>query len=84
MSFGFPVAETSNLTSRTFDDDVDTQRWRVAARILREVGRNSTALLRYSYNEQSSASRSRGTSSDFANHLLTVGFRYRFEPIKVW
>ena len=65
-------------------DDVDTQRWGVSARLDRVLGRNATASLSYSYNEQSSKSRSRGSRSDFGDHLVTVGFQYNFDPIRAW
>ncbi len=88
FTFDFPdngeVAETSNLTSVLINEDVDTQRWGIAARLSRVLGRNANASLGYSYNEQSSKSRTRGSSSDFGNHRVSVGFQYNFDPIRVW
>ena len=66
------------------NEDVDTQRWGIAARLSRVVGRNGNASLSYTYNKQSSKSRTRGSGSDFGNHRVSVGFQYNFDPIRVW
>ena len=84
FTFGFSVAETSNLTSVLVNEDVDTQRWGIAARLSRVVGRNGNASLSYTYNKQSSKSRTRGSGSDFGNHRVSVGFQYNFDPIRAW
>ena len=81
---GFRVAKSLKLTSVLINDDVDTQRWGITALLTRVVSRNADSFLRYSYNEQSSKTRTRGSGTDFGDHLVTVGFQYNFDPIRVW
>jgi len=77
-------AETVSLTARLSDRALDTKRWGVSVRMARRLSKHLRASLRYAYNEQTSKSGTAGSSSDFSNHLVTVGVQYDFDRWHLW
>ncbi len=85
LDFGTPVAAYSGgRISRTTDNEVDTQRWGIGARIGHRLARRTRLSLRFTYDKQSSKSRTSGTTSDFENYTAILGVRHEFEPIQLW
>ncbi len=78
------AAESIGLTARTVDSSLDTNRWGVSARMSRRLTKRIHASLRYAYNEQTSKSGTTGSSSDFSNHLVTLGVKYNFDRWHLW
>jgi hypothetical protein len=77
-------AETVGLTSSKVTRALDTDRWGVAVRMSRRITKHMRASLRYTYNEQTSKDDTLGTSSDFSNHLVTLGVQYDFDRWHLW
>ena len=50
----------------------------------RRLTKHIRASLRYRYNEQSSKADTAGSSSDFKNHLVTLGVQYDFDRWHLW
>jgi hypothetical protein len=65
-------------------DQLDTQRWGAGTVLSKQITRNFAGSLRYQYAKQNSASNSAGSSTDFDDHIVTLGFNYSLDPIKVW
>ena len=65
-------------------DDLDTQRWGAGAVLNKQITRNFSGSLRYQYSKQSSQGNSAGSTTDFDAHIVTLGFNYSLDPIKVW
>ena len=65
-------------------DQLDTQRWGAGTVLSKQITRNFAGSLRYQYAKQSSAGNSPGSSTDFDDHIVTLGFNYSLDPIKVW
>jgi hypothetical protein len=65
-------------------DDLDTQRWGAGTVLSKQITRNFSGSLRYQYAKQTSAGNSAGSRSDFDAHIVTLGFNYSLDPIKVW
>jgi len=75
----------SLLTPKGGDNnEVDTMRWGVAARLTHRFTRNTDIWTQLTYNEQDSNGNTLGAGSDFENFLAVVGVRHVFEPIKLW
>jgi hypothetical protein len=69
---------------RIFNSEVDTKRWAITGRATRRITRRLDANVRLSYNQQSSQSLTRGSTSDFDNVTLIVGINYVFDPVQLW
>jgi opacity protein-like surface antigen len=78
------AAQSVGLTARTVNRVLDTNRWGVSARMSRRITKHLGANLRYSYNEQHSKQNTAGSSSDFGNHLVTLGVQYEFDRWHLW
>ena len=74
----------TGLTSTKVQRSLDTNRWGVSARMSRRITKHIRASLRYTYNEQTSASDTAGRSSDFSNHLVTLGVQYDLDRWHLW
>ena len=82
---GYPDrAQSVGLTATTVKQSLATNRWGVAARMSRRLTKHIRASLRYTYNEQSSKTDTAGSSSDFSNHLVTLGVEYDFDRWHLW
>lgn len=79
-----PAATLTGLTSRLVDRSLDTDRWGVSMRMARRLTKNIDASLRYTYSKQSSRSNTVGSTSDFGNHLVTLGVQYNFNRWHLW
>jgi hypothetical protein len=77
-------AETVALTSSKVQRALNTDRWGVSAQMTRRITKHIRASLRYSYNEQTSRDDTLGTSSDFSNHLVTLGVQYDLDRWHLW
>jgi hypothetical protein len=78
------AAYSGTLISNTVDEDIDTQRWGVAARLERSISRKMRASLRLTYNRQKSKSGTSGETSDFNNFIAVVGLQYQFDRMELW
>jgi hypothetical protein len=78
------AAESVGLTATTVKQSLDTNRWGVAARMTRRITKHISASLRYTFNQQSSKSVTAGSSSDFSNHLVSLGVQYDFDRWHLW
>jgi hypothetical protein len=78
------AAQSLGLTATTVRQSLDTNRWGVAARMSRRITKHIRANFRYTYNEQTSKSDTAGSSSDFSNHLVTLGVQYDFDRWHLW
>ena len=79
-----PRSALNAFTTRTVKNYLDTDRWGVGMRVERRLTKHIRASLRYLYNEQTSKDRSAGSSSDFSNHIITLGVQYDFDPWHLW
>jgi opacity protein-like surface antigen len=77
-------AETLRLTASLVDVNLDTSRWGVSARMSRRLTKHIYASLRYTYNEQTSKATTAGSTSDFSNHLVSLGVQYKFDRWRLW
>ena len=58
--------------------------WGAGALLVKQITRNFSGSLRYQYAQQNSAGNSVGSRTDFDSHVVTLGFNYSLDPIKVW
>jgi len=72
------------FNAKVDDFDIDTDRWGVAGRLTHRLFRNTRVYAQVTYDEQTSQTGTRGSSSDFDNFIATVGVRHVFDPIKLW
>ena len=64
--------------------DIDTIRWGASARVTRQVAKHFQVSLRYTYASQTSKQDTLGLSSDFQDHLVTLGVQYNFDRWSLW
>jgi hypothetical protein len=84
---GIPAAAgaVALVTPRGGDNnEIDTMRWGVAARLTHRFTRKTDIWTQLTYNDQDSNGNTLGAGSDFQNFLAVVGVRHVFEPIKLW
>ncbi len=80
----FLAEMTGERVFRIVNTEINTNRWAVAGRTSRRITRRLEANLRLAYNQQSSQSGTRGSSSDFDDVTLIMGVNYLFDPVPLW
>jgi hypothetical protein len=82
---GFALAVATNQLIQTVtNQDLDTNRWGAGAAVSRRITENLQASIRYTYNNQTSAGGTAGASSDFDDHLVSLGIVYAFDRYNLW
>ena len=69
---------------RLVNQNIDTIRWGASTRLTRRFTKRLEGSLRYTYADQSSKTGTAGASSDFQDHLVTLGIQYNFDRWNLW
>ncbi|MEE2679562.1 MAG: hypothetical protein VX546_13355 [Myxococcota bacterium] len=72
------------FTTVRISQDIDTIRWGASARVTRQIAKHFQVSLRYTYASQTSKQNTLGLSSDFQDHLVTLGVQYNFDRWSLW
>ncbi len=78
------LASVTAIETEQTNEDINTIRWQAAARVNYKFTRHLSASLRYTFADQTSESDTLGASSDFQDHLVTLGIQYHFDRLNLW
>jgi hypothetical protein len=79
-----PGVDTGQRVFRVLTQEINTRRWQIAAVATRKLSRRLDARFRLAYNQQTSDSGTRGSSSDFDNVTAILGITYVWDPVRLW